>query len=293
MSLPARGERAVSGYSLTEAPAREVYRRRFADKVAIVSGGTHGIGLAICVELLREGAAVVAGCLPADEAGGAASFASAGFVHPQITLVPGDLSSESDCRALVDAALASHGRVHYLVNNAFSFLSKGVDATPSDFERVFAVGPIAFATLTQLCAPAMASEGGGAIVNISSISAHIAQPNRWTYNMAKGSVSQLTKCAALDLAPRGIRVNAVSPGWTWTREVDRACDFDRASRARDWGAYAMLERLAHPIEVARPVLFLLSDDASFITGADLPVDGGYGALGPEGLGRGSAFAGTY
>ncbi len=87
-------------------------------------------------------------------------------------------------------------------------------------------------------------------------------------------------------------MNSVSPGWTWTREVDKACGFDRPSKAGPWGDYSMLGRLAHPVEVARPVLFLLSDDASFITGTDLPVDGGYNALGPEGLGRGSAFAST-
>lgn len=321
---------------------------RFAGKVAVVSGGTHGIGLAISIELLREGASVVAGCLPADAADGIAAFAAAGFSAPMITLVPGDLSCESDCRALVSAALAAHGKVHCLVNNAFSFLGKGLDATAADFARVFAVGPVAFALLTQLCAPAMAAQGGGAVVNISSISAHIAQPNRWTYNAAKGAVSQLTKCAALDLAPQKIRVNrsvaharagcavgpgrrvafqsltlrvwsalsrrsdlvcatavasypshvttlldSVSPGWTWTREVDKACGGDRASRAEAWGAYAMLERLAHPVEIARPVLFLLSDDASFVTGTDLAVDGGYCALGPEGLGRTSAFASTF
>ena len=138
----------------------------------------------------------------------------------------------------------------------------------------------------------MAVAGGGSIVNVSSISAWVAQPDRWTYNMAKAAVTQLTRCAALDLGGRGIRVNSVSPGWTWTREVDKACDGDRARAEPAWGKFAALRRLAYPVEVARPVLFLLSDDASFITGTDLPVDGGYNALGPEGLGEASAFAGT-
>ena len=98
--------------------------------------------------------------------------------------------------------------------------------------------------------------------------------------------------AALDLGRRNIRVNCVSPGWTWTREVDKACNGDRASKAEAWGSYSMLGRLAHPVEVARPVLFLLSDDASFVTGADLDVSGGYLGQGPEGDGRSSAFAGS-
>ena len=87
-------------------------------------------------------------------------------------------------------------------------------------------------------------------------------------------------------------MNSVSPGWTWTREVDKACGGDRESRAEEWGNYAMLRRLAHTVEIAAPVLFLLSSDASFITGTDLPVDGGYNGLGPEGLGLSSEYAGS-
>ena len=155
------------------------------------------------------------------------------------------------------------------------------------------VGPVAYARMIQLVAADIVGRGGsGAIVNVSSISAHIAQPNRWTYNSAKGAVDQLTKCAALDLGRKRIRVNSVSPGWTWTREVEKAAGGDRAKWEPVWGEYAMLGRLCEPSEVARPVLFLLSDDASFITGTDLAVDGGYCALGPEGLGKGSRFAGS-
>ncbi|MSU23109.1 MAG: SDR family oxidoreductase [Opitutus sp.] len=262
---------------------------RFAGKVALVTGGTHGIGFAIALELWREGAAVVVSGLPADEAEGRAAFAAAGC-SPLI--VSGDLIEEKFCRALVAQALARHGRVDFLVNNAFSFLAKGLDATPADFARSFGVGPVAFALLTQLVAEPMKRQGGGAIVNVSSISAWVAQPNRWTYNLAKGAVAQLTRCAALDLAPHRIRVNSVSPGWIWTREVDKAAGGDRAKFDPIWGQFHMLGRTGHPVEIAGPVLFLLSDDASFITGTDLPVDGGYNGLGPEGLGQNTKVAGT-
>jgi NAD(P)-dependent dehydrogenase (short-subunit alcohol dehydrogenase family) len=270
-------------------PTRTPIGGRFKNKVALVTGGTNGIGHAIALELLREGAQVVVSGLPADAEEGRRAFAAAGF-SPLI--VAGDLAGEAFCRELVAAALAKHGRIDYLVNNAFSFVAKGLDAARDDFLRSFNVGPFAFALLTQLVAEPMKRQGGGAIVNVSSISAWIAQPSRWTYNMAKGAVAQFTRCAALDLAPHKIRVNSVSPGWIWTREVDKAAGGDRATYDPIWGQFHMLARMGHPVEIAGPVLFLLSDDASFITGTDLPVDGGYNGLGPEGLGQNTKIAGT-
>ncbi|MEI7553053.1 MAG: SDR family oxidoreductase [Verrucomicrobiota bacterium] len=270
-------------------PTRRPIPGRFQGKVALVTGGTSGIGQAIALELLREGATVAVTGLPADADEGRRAFAAAGFAP---LLLAGDLADEAFCRQLVAAVLAQHGRLDCLVNNAFSFLAKGLDATRADFERSFNVGPFAFALLTQLAAEPMKRHGGGAIVNVSSISAWVAQPNRWTYNTAKGAVTQLTRCAALDLAPHRIRVNSVSPGWIWTREVDKAAGGDRDKYDPVWGQFHMLARMGHPVEIAGPVLFLLSDDASFITGTDLPVDGGYNGLGPEGLGQHTRIAGT-
>jgi NAD(P)-dependent dehydrogenase (short-subunit alcohol dehydrogenase family) len=275
---------------MTTTHSRRPLVGRFQGKVALVTGGTNGIGYAIALELLREGAQVVVSGLPADGAEGEHAFAAAGFTPFVVT---GDLASEAFCDELVAAALARHGRLDYLVNNAFSFIAKGLDATREDFLRSLSVGPVAFARLIQLVAEPMKRVGGGAIVNVSSISAKIAQPNRWTYNAAKGAVTQLTRCAALDLAPHKIRVNSVSPGWIWTREVDKAAGGDRATYDPIWGQFHMLRRMGLPIEIAGPVLFLLSDDASFITGSDLPVDGGYNGLGPEGLGQNTKIAGSH
>jgi NAD(P)-dependent dehydrogenase (short-subunit alcohol dehydrogenase family) len=270
-------------------PGRSPISNRFQGKVALVTGGTNGIGHAIALELLREGAQVAVSGLPADADEGRRAFAAAGFAP---LVLAGDMADERFCRELVAETVAKFGRLDYLVNNAFSFLAKGLDATREDFERSFNVGPFAFALLTQLVAAPMQRQGGGAIVNVSSISAWIAQPNRWTYNAAKGAVAQLTRCAALDLAPHKIRVNSVSPGWIWTREVDKAAGGDRAKWDPIWGQFHMLGRMGHPIEIAGPVLFLLSDDASFVTGTDLAVDGGYEGLGPEGLGQNTKIAGT-
>jgi NAD(P)-dependent dehydrogenase (short-subunit alcohol dehydrogenase family) len=274
---------------MIKTPTRTPIPNRFKGKVALVTGGTNGIGHAIALELLREGATVAVTGLPADVEAGRTAFAAAGF---KPLILAGDMADEKFCRQMVADVLKQCGRIDCLVNNAFSFIAKGLDATREDFERSFNVGPFAFALMTQLVAEPMKKQGGGAIVNVSSISAWIAQPNRWTYNTAKGAVAQLTRCAALDLVPHKVRVNSVSPGWIWTREVDKAAGGDRAKYDPIWGQFHMLGRMGHPVEIAGPVLFLLSDDASFITGTDLPVDGGYNGLGPEGLGQNTKIAGT-
>ena len=262
---------------------------RFVNKVAVITGGASGIGRATVEELCREGASVA--FLDRSQGGHdlARSLTESGY---DVLFCPTDMADEAGCRQAVEVIGARWGRIDFLVNNAFSFNAKGLDATREDWDLVMRVGPAAFGMMAQLVVPWMARNGGGAIVNISSISAFIAQPNRWTYNAAKGAVHTLTKCMALDLARHKIRVNSVSPAWIWTNEVDKAAGGDRARWEPVWGQYHMLERCGNPIECARPILFLLSDDASFITAADLPIDGGYQGLGSEGLGRSSKFEGS-
>jgi hypothetical protein len=263
--------------------------RGLAGKVAVVTGGATGIGRAIMERLCQEGVSVVFSGI---SDGGCATEQECAAKGYNVKFVRGDMAEEAFCRQLVDAALQGWGKVNYLVNNAFSFIAKGADATREDWLRMMNVGPIGYATMAQLAVEPMRLAGGGAIVNLSSISAHIAQPNRWTYNAAKGAVNQLTRCMALDLALLGIRVNTVSPGWIWTREVDKAAGGDRGKWGPVWGKFHMLRRLGTVEECAGPVAFLLSDEASFITGSELMVDGGYCALGSEGLGEASTFAGS-
>lgn len=268
---------------------RKPIKDRFKDKVAIITGASSGIGKATLEEICKEGGSAFFTGL--DECGHqmVREMTDAGF---NVAYAQGDMADEQFCRDVVALTIEKFGKVNYLLNNAFSFTSKGVDATRNDWERVLQVGPVAYALMGALVAEPMKEQGGGSIVNTSSISAFIAQPNRWTYNAAKGAVHTLTKCMALDLAPHGIRVNSISPGWVWTREVDKAAQGDRATWEPVWGQYHMLERCADPVECAGPVLFLFSDDASFITGADLAVDGGYNSIGPEGLGKTSKFVGS-
>ncbi len=265
---------------------------RFQDKVAIVTGGSSGIGRAIVEELCKEGCSV-----------GYTGISDIGVMREKelthaghdVLFCQGDMSDEGFCRSVVEQVLARWHKIDYLVNNAFSFTAKGLDATREDWERVFLVGPVGYAAMAQLVAEPMKAQGGGAIVNMSSISAFIAQPNRWTYNAAKGAVNNLTRCMALDLSAYSIRVNSVSPGWIWTREVLKAAEIGGGGREKwdpIWGEYHMLRRCGEAVEVAGPTLFLLSDDASFITGTDLAVDGGYMGMGPEGLGKTTILAGS-
>jgi NAD(P)-dependent dehydrogenase (short-subunit alcohol dehydrogenase family) len=263
--------------------------QRFAGKAAVVTGGSAGIGRAIVERLCSEGCRVTFSGLSDDGADAEKELRAKGYA---VQLVLGDMAEESFCRRLVAAAVEKWGGINYLVNNAFSFIAKGLDADRADWERSMQVGPIAYATMGQLVLPHMRQVGGGAIVNVSSISAHIAQPNRWTYNTAKGAVNQLTRCMALDFSPFNVRVNTLSPGWIWTREVDKAAGGDRAKWGPIWGRFHMLRRLGTVEECAAACAFLLSDDASFITASELPVDGGYLGMGSEGLGEASSFAGS-
>lgn len=265
---------------------------RFKGKVAIVTGGASGIGRAIVEELCKEGAAV---CFTGISEIGKATqeqLAEAGF---NTYFVRGDMEDADFCKRVTPACTRKFGKVNYLVDNAFSFIAKGTDATSDDWDRIMRVGPVAYSLMATSVVEPMKEQGGGAIVNMSSISAFVAQKNRWTYNAAKGAVHNLTKCIAYDFARYNIRVNSVSPGWIWTREVLKAAAVDGGGREKwdpIWGEYHMLGRCGEPIECAGPVLFLLSDDASFVTAANLAIDGGYQGMGPEGLGKTTVLAGS-
>ncbi|HEY3290311.1 MAG TPA: SDR family oxidoreductase [Anaerolineae bacterium] len=259
------------------------------NKVAIVTGAASGIGAATAREFTAGGATAVV--FDINEAGGTQIVTQLRAEGYRAEYRRVDVSDSDACHAAVQQVASQLGRVDFLVNCAASFISKGLDVTTADWERSLGVNVRGYANMVQACFAPMKTTGG-AIVNVASISAHIAQPDRWTYNACKGAIVTMSKCQALDLAPHHIRVNIVSPGWIWTPEVAKAANNDRAKWEPVWGRYHMLRRLGEPREVARAVMFLCSDDASFITGAELPVDGGYLGLGSEGLGDTSSFAGT-
>ncbi|MCC7104450.1 MAG: glucose 1-dehydrogenase [Chloroflexi bacterium] len=250
---------------------------RFDGQVALVTGGTSGIGEATAEELAREGATVVVAGRSVER--GLAVAARLEALGARARFAACDVSQPEDCQRAAEVA-AELGRLSILVNNAGEYIMEGADASPETWARALDVNVKGYVFMTQAALPALRA-GGGAIVNVSSISAHTAQRSRWTYSAGKGAISTLTRCMALDLAKDGIRVNAVSPAWIWTPPVLEMARGDKALHNRLWGRYHMLGRCGEAVEVARCILFLCSQDASFVTGTDLPVDGGYMAMGHE------------
>ena len=246
-------------------------------RTAIVTAGGSYLGRAIGAALLAEGARVV--LADRDEAHGVEVAAELGA---GAIFVPTDVTSDADIDRLVMVAMERFGRLDILVSGAAAFEDERLDTTRELWNRVLDVNVTSAAVLTAKTAERMPR--GGAIVHIASVSGRHAQPTRVVYNTSKAALLMLVKAAAVQLAPRGIRVNAVSPGWMWSRNIERR--YGTRERADALAAeFQPLGRMAEPHEVADAVTFLLSDRASFITGAELMVDGGYSTLGPESLGQ--------
>jgi NAD(P)-dependent dehydrogenase (short-subunit alcohol dehydrogenase family) len=246
---------------------------RLKGKIAIVTGGAAGIGRATSILFAREGASVAVADL--DEA---AEIKAQGG---QALFVAVDISREADVIRLCDAVVAHFHRLDILVNNAATFVLKGIEATVEDWQRSLNVNVIGTAQMSRYAVAKMKmNQSGGVIVNVSSISAFVAQPSFVTYSATKAAILQMTRNMAMDLAPFNIRVNCVCPGTILTR-----ASHDHMARLQikqedfiaEEAPKHLLGRIGQPCEVAYPILFLASDEASFITGTHLMVDGGYTA----------------
>jgi NAD(P)-dependent dehydrogenase (short-subunit alcohol dehydrogenase family) len=245
---------------------------RLRGKTAVVTGAAKGIGRATAELFAREGARLVITDVDKENLIGLRDRLTHEIPEAEVEATIGDVSVPEDAKAMIEAAVERFGRIDILVANAGVIpLSTIVDATPEDWDHVMSVDGRGMFLTCKYAIEEMLKTGGGSIVCLSSISGLAGQAQQAAYGPAKFVATGLTKHLAVEWADRGIRVNAVAPGTILTEAV---------AELPDEYKQPMLEahpvgRLGEPSEVANAILFLASDEASFITGAILPVDGGY------------------
>ncbi len=249
---------------------------RLNGKVSIITGGAEGIGKETALIFGAGGAKVVIADI--NHKGGEDAAREIRAKGGSATFLQADISVESDARRITEEAVKRFGSVDILVNNAATFVLKGFDATADDWQRSLSVNVIGTALVTKYAAETMKGNGSGAIVIVSSVSSWIAQPKFFAYSATKAALLQMTRNMAMDLAPYKIRVNCVCPGAILTSASYRYMKEAHLTPEQfdaEQGAQTLLKRVGRPEEVARAILFLASEEASYITGTHLMVDGGY------------------
>ena len=249
---------------------------RLKGKNAIITGAGAGIGRATAIRFAEEGARIMVAEL--DEAPGRETVEAIRRAGGEARFHRTDVSDAGAVERMVDAAATSFGTLNVLVNNAAAFVFGRIEeVSAADWTRVLEVNVLGYTHTVRAVLPHLRAAGGGAIVNVASQSGFVAQPGFVPYNTSKGGVMQLTRCLAMDLADDNVRVNGVCPGPIRTRASERHMDFIGVAREegrRIFGRETLMKRMGEPAEVANGILFLASDEASFITGAHLVIDGG-------------------
>lgn len=252
---------------------------RLRDRVAIVTDGGSGIGEAVSLRLAEEGAIVVIADINAREGERVATaiMASGGAARHVLT----DVADATQVESCVARTVETHGHLDVLVNNAgVNFVRPTLDVTPEDWERVLGVDLRGTFFFCQRALRQMMRQGSGSIINISSVHTRGSLVGAAPYAAAKGGMSAMTRALAVEFGPHGIRINAVCPGLTATaiwQDIQAAAANPEAAR-QHWFDHIPLARAQHPREVANTVLFLASDESSYVTGAEIFTDGGMTAM---------------
>ncbi|MGI9240089.1 MAG: glucose 1-dehydrogenase [Verrucomicrobiales bacterium] len=244
------------------------------DKVVLITGATSGIGRTTAIKFAAAGAKVVVSGRREEE--GAAVVAEIKAAGGEASFVRADIAKEDDVKALVAKTVETYGRLDVAFNNAGVEMTGAIlEAEESDYRRVFDINVWGVLTSMKYEIPEMIKNGGGAIINTSSIAGHIGMAGAAVYIASKHAVEGLTKTAALEYAQQGIRVNAVAPGGIVTDMIDRFAGPDGSEMRDGLAQMHPLGRLGTTEEIADAVVFLASDGASFVTGESLKVDGGF------------------
>jgi NAD(P)-dependent dehydrogenase (short-subunit alcohol dehydrogenase family) len=248
---------------------------RLVDRVAIVTGGAMGIGKGIATVLAREGAKVVVADVNAEE--GARTAEELTRAGRDAVFVPTDVGEEKQVRAMVQRAVDRYGSLSILVNNAAIGVYTPVHETTLDaWERCLRVNLTGPFLCAKYALPHLKTAGGGAIVNIASVHAYQNVGGTAPYAASKGGLAALTRVMAIDYARDGIRVNAICPGWVYTPLIERifreSGDFE--GMRRTVAQRQLLGRLGTPEDIGHAVLYLVSNESSFVTGTSLFVDAG-------------------
>jgi NAD(P)-dependent dehydrogenase (short-subunit alcohol dehydrogenase family) len=258
--------------------SQKFFSSRFQDKVVIVTGGGSGIGRATCLKFAKEGAKVVVSDI--NEKGGKSVLQEMNAKYlTQSLFIKSDISKVQDAEKITQETLQKFGRVDVLVNNAAIFsLTNGINSPEEEWSRSFAVNVTGYAMVSKFAVESMKKTGGGAIINISSIAAWIAIEQMAVYSATKAADLQLSRNMALDLGQYNIRVNAICPGYILTPAVTNygeSIGLTKEEIVKQCADLTILKRIGQPEEIANAIAFLASNEASYITGTHLTVDGGY------------------
>jgi NAD(P)-dependent dehydrogenase (short-subunit alcohol dehydrogenase family) len=256
---------------------------RLAEKVAIITGAAAGIGKATARLFAREGARVVVADRNAE--GGEATVALIRAAGGEASAIPTDVGRSADIRRMVDVTIERYGRINVLVNNAATARSApAVELSEEDWELTIAATLTSVYRGAKYAIPHMIAAGGGSIVNISSVNGIFSNPSMSAYSAAKAGVLGLTRNLAIDYGLKGIRVNAICPGFIANERAEAALERDPLER---WAMTEtqVLGRYGKPDDIAWAALFLASDESGYMTGATMVVDGGLSIQSPEALVR--------